>query len=781
MQEQVCDKALGDGTALGKDYSFAYDGEQLFGVAYYIEYLGKERIMQDIELMKKAHINVVRIGESTWSTYEKDDGEFDFSLLLLTLRKMHENGIKVIVGTPTYAVPSWLCRKHPEILATTPNGKSRYGARQQMDISHPTFRYYAERIIRKMMEAIKDEPGVIGYQMDNETKYYNCSSDNVQIGFVKYLKKRFKDFDDDFNDAFGLNYWSNRIDNAEDFPDVTGTINGSLACAFKEYQRSLVYDFLKFQRAIIEEYKKEGQFITHNFDFEWRRYSYGIQSDVDHFACSTLVDVMGVDIYHPSRHNFTGVEIFMGGDLARSVKQAPYFVLETEAQGFKQWTPLKGQLFAQGMCHAAAGARMVSYWHWHSIHNSFETYWKGLLSHDLMPNPVYYEACKLGLAYNKISDALKGFKLKAPVLFLVSNKSLSAIDHFPYKGHQMNFTKEHQYNDVFRKYYDAFFKLQIPTNILSVDTFDAAGKGDANHKAELNQDEALQEETLLATLKKYELVVVPALYSASAQTLETLRQYVNEGGHLLMSFYSGVTNENVQVFREKLPYAFADFIGSYNLIADDSYVEGIAPEDAVASLATVKEHCALSLVNPAASSNAMVQAFARHAINASEHAYYENFAECMVKHEEAQALLSYASQEMADYDAIVTKESSTGGSMTYVACDIDSEMIGSLSKALCEKLALVYSNNENLITRSFTNDKNEDLTFLIAKHEPATLRMQSTNEDLLSMFRKEFGLNDMQSGNYDEAALQDANPHIYHRGDTLHLEPFEVALLRTTK
>ena len=132
----------------------------LFGVAYYREYMPYERLDQDIEMMKKAHINYVRIGESTWSTYEKDDGVFDFSSLLIVLDKMHAAGISVIVGTPTYAIPSWLARKYPDIMAETQQGRNRYGARQLMDITHPAYLYYGDRIITKMLEAVHNHPAI---------------------------------------------------------------------------------------------------------------------------------------------------------------------------------------------------------------------------------------------------------------------------------------------------------------------------------------------------------------------------------------------------------------------------------------------------------------------------------------------------------------------------------------------------------------------------------------------------------------------------------------------
>ena len=42
--------------------------QPLFGAAY--EYMPYERLEQDVKMMKKAGINVVRIAESTWSTCE---------------------------------------------------------------------------------------------------------------------------------------------------------------------------------------------------------------------------------------------------------------------------------------------------------------------------------------------------------------------------------------------------------------------------------------------------------------------------------------------------------------------------------------------------------------------------------------------------------------------------------------------------------------------------------------------------------------------------------------
>ncbi|PIH58209.1 beta-galactosidase [Paenibacillus sp. LK1] len=512
----------------------------LYGVAYYDEYMPYERLDKDIQMMKDAGINVVRIAESTWSTHEPQNGVFDFSSVDRVLDAMHAAGIQVIVGTPTYAVPTWMVKEHPDVLATTAQGPGKYGARQIMDITHPTYLFYAERIIRKLISRVSKHPAVIGYQTDNETKHYNTAGDNVQLQFVKYMRNKFSSLDD-LNKEFGLDYWSNRINSWEDFPSVVGTINGSLGAEFAKFQRQLVTNFLAWQVGIVNEYKQEGQFVTQNFDFDWRGYSYGIQGDVDHFAASKPFDITSVDIYHPSQDDLTGIEISFGGDVARSTKQSNYLVLETEAQAFWHWVPYPGQLRLQAFSHLASGANMVAYWHWHSLHNSFETYWKGLLSHDFEPNPVYNEAKTIGRDFARLSPQLVNLKKTNRVAVLFSNEALTSIKWFGF-----NFTSDKKYNDVIRWMYDELYKMNIGCDLIdpSVESYEG-----------------------------YDVIVVPALYAASDALLERLNQFVQDGGHVVYSFKSGFANEHIKVRSTRQPGLISEACGiSYNLFVEPKNV-----------------------------------------------------------------------------------------------------------------------------------------------------------------------------------------------------------------
>ncbi|MCL2361298.1 MAG: beta-galactosidase [Defluviitaleaceae bacterium] len=482
----------------------------LYGVAYYTEYLPYNRLEKDMAMIKAAGMNVIRIAESTWSSHEPSEGIFDFTHVTQVIEAAAREGLDVIIGTPTYAIPPWMAAKHPEIIADTGQGREKYGRRQNMDITSPIYLFYAQRVIRKLMEASLHYPNVIGVQLDNETKHYGTCGPNVQRMFVRHLRETFGQIDK-MNEAFGFNYWSNRVDAWENVPDVTGAVNGSFRAEFEKFRRNLVTEFLTWQSKIVKEYLRKDQFITHNFDYEWRDHSFGLQPDVNHKHAANAISLTGSDIYHPSQSKLTGTEIAFCGATAYGLKESNYLVLETEAQGLIEWLPYPGQLRLQAYSHLASGACGVMYWHWHSIHHSQETYWKGVLSHDLEPNAIYREACNIG----KEIAALGPIRKKNDVAILVSNESLNGIKifHFP--------DRSFEYNDVLRWFHDALFEMNIEIDIIFPED--------------------------VARFSQYKMLVVPALYSAPDSLLEALETYANNGGYLIAGYRSGFSNEFLQV------------------------------------------------------------------------------------------------------------------------------------------------------------------------------------------------------------------------------------------
>lgn len=527
-----------------------------FGAAYYSEYLPYDRVEKDMEMMEKAGMNVIRIAESTWSTLEPQEGVYDFTHIDRMLNAAACHHISVIVGTPTYAVPTWLVKKYPDILAITQNGRERYGHRQNMDITNPDYLSHAERVIRVLMEHVKDVPHVIGYQLDNETKSYGTAGPRVQAMFVDYLKENFPDIND-FNHEFGLDYWSNRVNDWDDFPDVRGTINQSLAAEFCKFQRSLVTKFLSWQADIVREYKRDDQFITQNFDFDWTTHSIGYQSQVDQYDASRCMTVAGADIYHPSNEELTGAEITVCGNISRSLKKDNYLILETEAQGLTPWLPYPGQLRLQAYSHIANGSNSVMYWHWHSIHNAIESYWKGVLSHDFSENETYREAVVIGNEWKKIGSHLKNLKKENKIAIMLDNASLTGFTQFPLENAGAN-----GYNTVMRWFSDALYRLNIEYDMISSKERD---------------------------FSSYECLIVPALYSAPESLLLALDSYVRNGGHLITTFRSGFSDEYLKIYPDMQPHILHECLGlHYDQFTHPHHVDIVPVQSDV--MAAAQEH-----------------------------------------------------------------------------------------------------------------------------------------------------------------------------------------------
>ncbi len=640
----------------------------LFGAAYYDEYMPYERLDKDVEMMKKAGINIVRIAESTWSTCEPQEGVFDFSHVERVMNAMEQAGIHVIIGTPTYAVPTWMVKSHPDVLAETVKGRGIYGPRQIMDITHPVYRFYAERVIRRLMECTAHRTCVIGFQLDNETKHYGTAGRNVQEQFVKYLRRKFHDDLDTMNREFGLDYWSNRVNAWEDFPDVRGTINGSLGAEFEKFQRGLVTEFLSWQAGIVNEYRREGQFITHNFDYEWRGHSFGVQPDVNHFHASRCLTLTGADIYHPSQDELTGTEIAFGGDMARSLKNDNYLILETEAQGFPGWTPYKGQLRLQAYSHIASGANGVMYWHWHSIHNSFETYWKGILSHDFQENDTYREACIIGREFSEIGSHLVNLKKKNDVAVLVSNEALTALKWFGIEATAAG-NAGIGYNDVVRWIYDVLYERNMECDFIWPES---------------------------ENLNEYKVIIVPALYAAPEELLKKLVRYVEGGGYLAATFKTAFADENVKVSHEVQPHILHKCFGV-------EYQQFVFPK-----------HTGLT----------------GKIIGDAEEAEADVFMELLIPHG-AEALASYDHYNWNEY-AAVTENSYGNGKAFYLGCMTDKKILWRILEYVLRAAAVqIPDENFPVIVRQGRNDFGKTVRFYFnysAEDRNVTYRFSDSTE-----------------------------------------------------
>lgn len=498
----------------------------LYGVAYYHEYMPYERLEKDVKLMEDAGISVVRLGESTWSLFEPEEGRFEFAWMDRIIDRMQKAGIKVILGTPTYSIPAWMALKHPEIFVERLDGsKSSYGIRQNMDITNPTYLFYCERIIRKMMEHYAKHPAIIGYQVDNETSTYGAANYDYFRGFVDYMKKKYSTTDT-LNKLWGLNYWGMTLRNWDEFPTRKNATNPSYKLEWDRYGQKVVADFITWQAKIVGEYKVPGQFVTHDF-MPWL-------TSVDQLAATQQLDMPSLNVYHGSQNNVNADDVMWADDFYRSVKKTNHLITETNAQAIGwdskgQYPPFDGQGRLFVFSHIAAGANMVEYWHWHSNHYGQETYWKGVLGHDLEPNRFYNEVSQTAHELKQIGPKLVNLKIKNETAILYSRESDFGLSYMPFKN-------DNAYMEVLRQMYRAATRQNIGVDFVLAENADFTG---------------------------YKLLLVPPLYIASDALLTKIAAFVKSGGHVVMSVKSGFCDENSVVRHIKAPGPLREASGLY--------------------------------------------------------------------------------------------------------------------------------------------------------------------------------------------------------------------------
>jgi beta-galactosidase len=489
----------------------------LYGAAYYPEYMPYDRLDQDVQLMQKAGISVVRIGEFAWGLWEPEDGRFEFAWMDRAVDKLHAAGIRIILGTPTASIPAWMYKEHPEIVVTRLGGQSLYyGLRENADISNPTYRFYCERVIRKIAEHYKNNPAIIGYQIDNETFSSYAANHDVQVGFENYLKSKFKTVEE-LNKIWGLNYWGQRLNDWTELPPRDGILNPGWKLEWERYQQWMTTDFLAWQAKIVNEYKRPEQFITQCFAGPPR-------PEVNEPEVVRTLDIAAANPYHGTQDQFDGETSSYVGDYTRSLKKTNYLITETNAEAIgwdskEQFPPYDGQLRLDVYTHISSGANMVEYWHWHSLHYGQETYWKGVLGHDLQPGRAYDEVSRTAHELQRIGPQIVDLRIKNQLAILYSRDSYFGIEF-------MKFSDRANYMSILHQMYNVLYHANVGVDFVFPES---------------------------TNLSDYKAIVVPPLYVASDALLVRLKDFAKNGGRLVMGPKSGFCNEYSTVRWEMMP------------------------------------------------------------------------------------------------------------------------------------------------------------------------------------------------------------------------------------
>jgi beta-galactosidase len=520
-----------------------------FGAAYYHEYQPYERLNADLNLMVEAGINVIRVGESVWSTWEPRENQFNLDWLAPILDAAHQRGISAIIGTPTYAVPPWLRRKYPETTARTATGVEQpYGARQDVDYSSPGFRYLAERLVRKIVARYRDHPAVIGWQVDNEPGLKLFYNHSVFQRFLDYLRDRYGDVDT-LNQRWGLTYWSHRLSDWADMWTPDGNTTPSYDLAWRRYQAELTHDYIRWQAELVRGLVPDDQFVTTCVALG--------QVGLDITKVGEPLDIVGTNVYYatqdalelpgpaempPGLYPFFvawggPAWMYLQADLSRGTRQQPFLVTETNASSIggpaDNFPSYRGQLRQVVWSLVARGARLVEYWHWHSLHYGAETYWGGILGHSLEPGRIYAELAAVGAELAQVADLIGTLEARSDVAVLVSAESRWAMEFMgPLRGGSGWMGDSQSYDRILAAFYRGLFDAGLAVDVVA--------------PGQLSRDAD-------ELVRRWPALVVPGLYIATDETLELLRDYAEAGGHLVLTPRTGYADEEAVVRHEVMP------------------------------------------------------------------------------------------------------------------------------------------------------------------------------------------------------------------------------------
>jgi beta-galactosidase len=540
-----------------------------FGAAYYHEYRRpgdtdhQDRLQRDLDLMRDASVSLIRVGESVWSTWEPEPGRFELDWLEPVLDGAAARDIDVILGTPTYAVPPWLARLHPEIAGEIGTGRRlTWGARQEMDFTHPAYLYHAERVIRAVIGRYADHPALVGIQVDNEPGLRLLHNPGIFQRFVDHLRRTYGSVER-LNEEWGLVYWSHRLTSWADLWVPDGNLQPQYDLAWRRFQASLVSEFIAWQADVVRDVLGSDSplFVTTCISYD----QVGV-ADVD---LASSLDVASANVYyemqeglsHPSDRPMSPGWIVDGtwavyqlADLAWSSRQEPFLVTETNAgaigHGFHNRPGYDGQWRQVVWALVSRGARAIEYWHWHTLHYGAETYWTGMLPHDGRPGRVFEELSRVGAELERAGSAVSDLTPDADIAFLYSSDakwSLGFSPAAPLAGDDGEGDPD-SYRRIALAFYRGAFDADLQINTVRPEQLFACDAGvPATDPGEF------------ATRRP--VLVAAGYYPARDEDLAWLRDYVMAGGHLIIGPRTAYADDEGRARTGRKPDGLVDLAG----------------------------------------------------------------------------------------------------------------------------------------------------------------------------------------------------------------------------
>ncbi len=499
----------------------------IFGGDYNPEQWPEEIWLEDARLMREAGVNLVSLGIFSWAKLEPQPGVFDFDWLDGLMDLLIAHGVSVNLATPTASPPAWLVHLHPEILPVTHEGvRLWHGSRRHYCPHSPVYYEYSARITTALAQRYKDHSALAMWHVDNEYGCHisECYCDVSGQAFREWLQARYGSVQT-LNHAWGTAFWGQQYSNwAEIHPPrcAPSYANPTQQLDWARFSSDSWLDCFTRQRDILKAITP-GVPVTTNF--------MGFHKPVNYFKFATHEDVVSNDSYPDTGQADWPAQAAMVCDLIRSVGERKPWILMEQAASQVNWRQRNANkrpgVMRLGSYQATArGADGIMFFQWRQSLAGAEKHHSGMLPHAGIESRTWREVQALGNELPRINSLLGSqVEAEAAILFDWENWWALELDSKPLNDLKL-------IPRVF-SFYQTLYDRNITVDFVHPE----------------------------ADLSRYKLVIAPNLYLVTDVGAANINRYVQNGGRLLMSFFSGIVDENEHIRPGGYPASFRKLLG----------------------------------------------------------------------------------------------------------------------------------------------------------------------------------------------------------------------------
>ncbi len=475
-----------------------------------------EKIENDIRLMQEAGFTCVRLGHLAWDSYEPKEGEYDFEWFDVVMDRFAQAGIGVILDIPTRPAPMWLHKKYRSIDIVDENGNHLYSNHRYMeDMGDPHFQEYAYRLVDVMTKRYASHPALMAFGIDNEPGDGPISySETVRQRFIKWLQKKYGNLDT-LNDVWAGQRWSRKIGDWDEIglPQAYGLGAPERKLDFRRFVSDEVGGFYDKFLDIVNTNAPGALTNTNAWYYSGKKYF-----DYVPIVYSGKMTRNGFGFYagNSLKTNWGVMDNMFGITRIQFEAETPFWCTE-----FTAGTAVPGSIRKAAYASLLCGNQLICGWTWQTMHGGEEQYLQGMLDWDDVPNRKYYEYKQIAEEFKKIAEYFP-YKLRAEIAMAYSFDSHIASAAFP-EGHEQQI----------QKVYDQLIVRNLDGRMIDIDRS--------------NLD--------------YKLLVIPGMAVMTKETADKVRRYVQDGGCVLMTSNSAVTDETGKVFASTRPGYLSDVFG----------------------------------------------------------------------------------------------------------------------------------------------------------------------------------------------------------------------------